>query len=808
MNFLEKIGLARKSKGVSPILKDSKSKESRSFTLKDSYWVKGLIFLLFLAFVIVVFPRTSYKETNYKLGEPWRQEDLTAPFTFSLIKDKDELKNEKDQIRNNTPPIFHVDNQAQIQIQNRLDSLFNTINPVLSNYLQWKKDNAQTTQATTDSLHFINSLNSSGIILSNQAWSTLLQNYLEANAPRSVLKRNNLSPARSFIGKTIRDKLNNIINKLMNDGIINVDKSSLTNNEITVRDLRNRTERSYYLANVRDIQEAKEYANYQLSKELQQQAAEVAILFFDRVIEPNLNYNKSETDARISEALSKVSPTKGAVAKGQVIIRKGDLINKDRLNMLRSLAQAKSEKVSQFEVWQQYLGEILTIIAIVLVFFMYIYLYRKKIFDNNAMFLLVYLAIGFIVGAAAFVSHFDFLSPYIVPIVIIPIILTIIFDSRVGLLTTLTLALLTGMMIGYDFEYVVATITACSMAVYSMRDIKNRSQFFFFTPAIVFITYAVVFAGFTLSKLGDLQTFGQQVLSASVNSILIWLTYPLILLVEKVFKVTTDVTLLELSDTNQPLLKALMMRAPGTFHHSLQVANLAETAATAIGANSILCRVGALYHDIGKMEKPEYFVENQSGVNEHDKLKPRMSAIVIKAHVTNGIKLAQNEQLPEIVTDFIRTHHGTSIIKFFYEKAKEQTENISEIQVEDFRYDGPLPSSKETGIVMLADGVEASSRAMTDPNYQKLDNLVNRIVDERLDEGQLNNCPLTFKDLQKIKDTFLNILVGMYHGRVKYPGQDEKDRVGEQENSSEKPKKVLLHDAPPRETKDKPDNSS
>lgn len=476
--------------------------------------------------------------------------------------------------------------------------------------------------------------------------------------------------------------------------------------------------------------------------------------------------------------------------------------------MLRSLAQAKSEKVSQFEVWQQYLGEILTIIAIVLVFFMYIYLYRKKIFDNNAMFLLVYLAIGFIVGAAAFVSHFDFLSPYIVPIVIIPIILTIIFDSRVGLLTTLTLALLTGMMIGYDFEYVVATITACSMAVYSMRDIKNRSQFFFFTPAIVFITYAVVFAGFTLSKLGDLQTFGQQVLSASVNSILIWLTYPLILLVEKVFKVTTDVTLLELSDTNQPLLKALMMRAPGTFHHSLQVANLAETAATAIGANSILCRVGALYHDIGKMEKPEYFVENQSGVNEHDKLKPRMSAIVIKAHVTNGIKLAQNEQLPEIVTDFIRTHHGTSIIKFFYEKAKEQTENISEIQVEDFRYDGPLPSSKETGIVMLADGVEASSRAMTDPNYQKLDNLVNRIVDERLDEGQLNNCPLTFKDLQKIKDTFLNILVGMYHGRVKYPGQDEKDRVGEQENSSEKPKKVLLHDAPPRETKDKPDNSS
>ncbi|HKJ31016.1 MAG TPA: HDIG domain-containing protein [Balneolales bacterium] len=799
MKILDKFGLGRKNKGVSPIIKDSKSKASRSFSLKDSYLVKGIIFALFLAFVIVVFPRTSYKLSNYKIGEPWRQEDLTAPFTFSLLKSKDELKKEKDQIKQNTPPIFHVKHQAGMRMESELDSLFNSFSPALKQYLQWKTAPPNTAQATSDSLEFINSLNAVGTTLDDNAWTTLLQSYLSANASTKVLKRYDLQPQKQFIGVKIKNRISSIIKKLTSDGIINVDKSTLSNNEITVRDLKNRTERSDYLANVRDLSEAKEYASYQLSKDFTEKVAETATQIFNKVVEPNLIYNKKETEARIADALSKISPTKGAVTKGQVIIRKGDLINARKLNMIKSLAQARSERVSQLEVWQQYLGEILTIIAIVLVFYMYIYLYRKSIFDNNAMFLLVYMAIAFIIGASAVVSHFSFISPYVVPIAIIPIILTIIFDSRVGLLTTLILALLTGMMIGYDFEFVVATITACSMAVYSMRDIKNRSQFFFFTPAIVFITYVLVFAGFSLSKLGDIQTFAHHVLASVVNAILIWLTYPLILLVEKLFKVTTDVTLLELSDTNQPLLKDLMMRAPGTFHHSLQVANLAETAANAIGANAILCRVGALYHDIGKMEKPEYFVENQSGVNEHDKLKPRMSAIVIKTHVSNGVKMGQKEQLPDIIIDFIRTHHGTSIIKYFYEKAKESTENTSEIQVEDFRYDGPLPNTKETGVVMLADGVEASSRAMTDPNYQKLDNLVNRIVDERLNEGQLNNCPLTFKDLQKIKDTFLNILVGMYHGRVKYPGQDEKDNAADKQDKSDKPKTVMLHDAPPKD---------
>lgn len=770
MSLLEKLGLARKGKDLTPILGESKSKK-KSFSLNKSYVIKGLIFVIFLAFIIAVFPRSSFKEATYKVGEPWRQEDLTAPFTFSLMKSKDELKKEQDQIEKLTPPIYHIDHKSEIQIQSKLDSLFNNMMPVLQQYVTWQNNSSVMTQSLNDSLKFVQMKNNSGLPFSSSEWLALEKNFLQFTRSSSA----------SFMGTTIRRNINQVLKSLMDEGIIDQDKSTISYNEITVRDLKNRTERNYYLANIRDMKEASEYAQFRFSRDLTPTEASIANDLFKVVIQPNVIYNKKETEDRIQNALSTISPTKGVVPKGQVIIRKGDPITKEKLNMIQSLAKAKSETASKLEIWQQYLGEVLTIIAIILVFFMYIYLYRKPIFDNNARFLMVYLALSLVIGATAFVSQLENVSAYVVPIAITPIILTIIFDSRVGLLTTLSLSLLTGMMIGYDFEFVVATITACSMAVYSVRDIKNRSQFFFFTPALVFLTYAVVLAGFTFSKLGDFSTFLSQLISVFINSILIWLTYPLILLFEKVFKVTTDVTLLELSDTNRPLLKALMMRAPGTFHHSLQVANLAEAAAAEIGANSILCRVGALYHDIGKMEKPEYFVENQSGVNEHDKLKPRMSAIVIKAHVSNGIKLAHDEQLPELVSHFIPTHHGTSLIKFFYEKAKEQSENVVEIQEEDFCYGGPLPDSKETGIVMLADGVEASARAMTEPNYQKLENLVNRIIDERLYEGQLNNCPLTFKDLQKIKDIFLNILVGMYHGRVKYPGQDEKDASAEKQ---------------------------
>lgn len=270
----------------------------------------------------------------------------------------------------------------------------------------------------------------------------------------------------------------------------------------------------------------------------------------------------------------------------------------------------------------------------------------------------------------------------------------------------------------------------------------------------------------------------------SINCLFILFTYPIILLFEKIFGVTTDFTLLELGDTNQPLLKELMNKAPGTFHHSLQVANLSEAAASSINANPLLVRVGALYHDIGKMVKPEYFVENQAGgFNEHDKLKPQMSAMVIKSHVSEGVKMARDYNLPKVIIDFIETHHGTSVIRYFFEKAKaneEEVEKDTPIE-ETFRYDGPLPSTKETGILLLADGIEAASRAMKNPTYSKLESLVNRMVDDRVSEGQLSHSPLTFHDLHEIKESFISILVGVYHSRIEYPDDEKTTKEIEEE---------------------------
>ena len=767
MGLLEKLGLGQKPERGAPVIGEKKKKKEEASSLKNNKYIRVLIILGFLAVLIISIPRTSFREPiNYTVGEPWRAEDLTAPFTFALNKTPAELEQEREKIRQNTPPIFHVDHNAKVEIQGRLDSLFKDMQPVLQSYYRWQQAREQDSSTTSDSLRFVQQMNAANISLSDNSWRALLENYAKVNQ--------NLADTR-FVGNDLKQRLEGLINEVLNEGIINVQKDTLSIDEITVRDLRERTERTYSVANVRDLREAREYVRFRLSRSYQDDIAAAGSQIFNQVIQPNYIFNRKDTQARISEALDNISQTKGAVAEGQVIIRKGDIVRSEEANKLESLAEARAQNATDMERWLRYLGDILAIIAITTVFFFYLYLYRRFIFNDNAMLLLVFLAMSVVCLASSLTYELNNISPYIVPVAVAPIILTIIFDSRVGLLSTICLALLTGLIIGNDFEYVAATTVACSLGLFSVRDIKKRSQFFFITPGIVFISYAILLVGFNLTAFEGWGELGSNLLFVAINAIFILFTYPLILLFEKVFNVTTDFTLLELSDTNLPLLKDLMTKAPGTFHHSLQVANLSEAAAGSIGANGLLCRVGALYHDIGKMENPGYFVENQAGPNEHNKLKPRMSALVIKAHVSNGVKIAKEKGLPNIVIDFIKTHHGTSLIKFFFNKAKENAdEDKDEIQEKDFRYDGPLPRTKETGILLLADGVEAASRAMKDPNYQKLENLVNKMVDDRVNEGQLSKCPLTFQDLRSIKETFLNILMGIYHSRVEYPDDKQK----------------------------------
>ncbi len=780
MGFLEKIGLARKKREQIPLLGDKKKKEMKkeAYSLKRNPYVRLLIFFSFVIISVLSLPRTSVNTGFiYTQGQPWRADDLTAPFTFSLNKTPQEIATEEDEIRSQIPLIFEVDANSSIAIQTRLDSLYRAIQPVLESYHEWQiAKESQSPTLIDDSLRFARQYSLSNVGITEASLNVLLNSYHDVQS-------RNLNYSR-FDGVIVKTRLESLIDQLLNQGIIDQNKNNISEEVITVVNPAESTERPINIARVRDLREANEFAQFQLNRSFNEERSQLAIEFYNKVIGPNFLYNEERRQQRISEAIENISPTKGAMAQGQVIIRRGDMVTSETVNILESLNAARSINASELERWTRFSGGVILIIIISLVFFMYLYLYRRSISSHNGLFLLVFLTMALISIANLVLLYFDVANAFVIPVAIAPIILTIIFDSRVGIIASVTMASLIGLIHGFDFEFTISTFAACSMGVFSVRDVRNRSQFFFTTPGIVFITYMICMGAFSLSVIEGWEIIFQNSVFIAINCLLILFTYPIILLFEKIFGVTTDFTLLELGDTNQPLLKELMNKAPGTFHHSLQVANLSEAAAYAINANPLLVRVGALYHDIGKMVKPEYFVENQAGgSNEHDKLKPQMSAMVIKSHVSEGVKMAKEYSLPKVLISFIETHHGTSVIRYFFEKAKANEEEVEKDtpNEETFRYDGPLPNTKETGILLLADGIEAASRAMKNPTYSKLENLVNRMVDDRVSEGQLSHCPLTFRDLQVIKESFISILVGVYHSRIEYPDDEKSTKEIEEE---------------------------
>jgi hypothetical protein len=496
--------------------------------------------------------------------------------------------------------------------------------------------------------------------------------------------------------------------------------------------------------------------------------------FFRSIFTPSLTYMRGDTVREWSRLESRISPTRGKVSQGEVVVERGQRVTEEIKRKLTSLEQARRERGGDDILWRVVLGQFLISLSTYSIFFLYLFLLRRQIFDENSKVLLLAILFAGIVGLFAIAVRVEEIAMYIVPVAIAPVLFTVMFDSRVGLFGALTLSLIGGQLLNYDFEFTFATIFATTLGVFSVRDIRNRGQFFI-SAGLVFLGYAVVLGATAVFFDVPRSLLLSDLLMAGVNSFLLILAYPLLWVFERVFDVTTDLTLLELSDTNRPLLKELSLRAPGTFNHSLQVANLAEAAGDAIGANALLTRVGALYHDIGKMLKPEYFVENQRpGTNPHTQLKPRMSALIIASHVKEGLEMGRQHKLPQRVLDFIPMHHGTTRIEFFYRKAVDQRkEGDPEISESEFRYPGPRPNSKETGILILADSVEAASRSLTDPTHKRLESLIDMIFTARIEDGQLDRTDLTFRDLDQIKETFLSMLLGIYHVRVKYPGQIE-----------------------------------
>ncbi len=485
---------------------------------------------------------------------------------------------------------------------------------------------------------------------------------------------------------------------------------------------------------------------------------------------PNLNYDSEKTEAAKKELLDNYSWANGVVQSGQKIIDRGEIIDQRTYNILESL---KKESIKRSEsIGQKQLilgGQILFIGILMLCFMLYMELFRKDYYERKGSMPLLFSLIMFYCIVTALMISNNLFSIYIIPYAMLPIITRIFLDSRTAFITHVITILACSITLRYPHEFILLQLTAGLVAIYSLRELSQRSQLFR-TAILVIVTYIVLYFSFELITENDLSKLNRSMyIYFVINGILLLFTYPLLFLLEKIFSFTSNVTLVELSNINNNLLRQLSETVPGTFQHSLQVANLAAEAAIRIGAKSQLVRTGALYHDIGKMENPVFFTENQSGgINPHEKLSYEQSAQIVISHVTDGVKLAEKHNLPKVIKDFITTHHGKGKTKFFYISWKNEHPN-EEPDEELFTYPGPNPFTRETAILMMADGVEAASRSLPEYTEESIGNLVEKIIDSQVEEGYFKECPITFKDIAIIKGVFKEKLKTIYHTRISYP---------------------------------------
>ena len=489
----------------------------------------------------------------------------------------------------------------------------------------------------------------------------------------------------------------------------------------------------------------------------------------DNYLTSNINYDLEKSEASLQDLLSTVSPAKGMVQNGQKIVDRGEIIDEHTYDILNSLRQAwekRSDSVQ--EIHLTFMGQTLLVSVLVLCFMIFLELFRKEYYQRKRSVLLLFALIVFFPVILSIMVEQNLSNVYVVPLAMIPIIIGIFLDSRTAFMAHVTIILICSIFLRYPHQFIILQIAAGMTAIYSLRELSQRSQLLR-TALIVVIIYAILYFAFELILEDDLTKLNTRMyIYFAINGILLLFVYPLLFILEKTFGFTSNVTLVELSNINTKLLREMSEIVPGTFQHSLQMANLAAEAANKIGANSQLVRTGALYHDIGKMVNPAFFTENQTNVNPHKSLSYEQSAQVIISHIADGIKLAEKHQLPKVIKDFIRTHHGKGVAKYFYISYKNEHPD-EEIDLEKFSYPGPNPSTKEQAILMMADAVEAASRSLSDYTEESIGTLIEKIIDGQVSEGYFKECPITFKDIAMVKALFKEKLKTVYHTRITYP---------------------------------------
>ncbi len=648
---------------------------------------------------------------EYEQGKTWLHESLKAPFDFAILKTNEELDRERSLILQNSKPYFTI---REKDARKKKEDFAIQILARKQSGIKGFEDSAAVAEQLKIGNDILDTLYRKGIIFLNSDFEKKPKDFT------IVVVRNNIAEEAEL------------------------------NSFFTVKT-------AYAFALDRFS------ASPRLNKS-------VTGALISAAITPNLYHDEAMTKQLYMDQLENISPTRGMVRKDERVISQGELVDNQKYQILESLRNAYELKIGTHRNNLTIMtGQIILVTMAMLVLMFFLILFRQPEFQNNRKILLLMLLITSMVGLYSWASHANFFNLYLIPFCIIPMIVKAFFDTRIALFVHLVVILIVGFAAPNGFEFAFIQIVAGMVAIFSIVSLRKRSQLFV-SAGLITLAYGFAYTGISLLHAENFYSVKWVSLWWFAGSgILTLIAYPIIYIFEKLFGIISDVSLLELADTNSPLLRQLALKAPGTFQHSMQVANLAESAIVQIRGNALLVRAGALYHDIGKMNIPRYFVENViTGANPHDDLPFEESAKIIISHVGQGVEIARKHQLPEPVIDFIRTHHGTTMVQYFYQSwLKNFPDQIPEEK--SFRYPGPVPFSKETAVLMMADSVEAASRSLKHYDAETIEELVDHIIDKMIEQDQFLNSDITFRDIVRIKRIFRKMLQSVYHSRVEYP---------------------------------------
>ncbi len=661
--------------------------------------------------ISLLYPSNVKFKYEFQKGLSWRYEDLTAPFDFAIKKPNEEIMEDRSRLSREFSPYYRL-------------------NPGLAD-AKIKDFEAAIDQNKTYLLSLPDSVRSS-----IRQYTDFGTSFLKNVYARGVIK---LAPEHQGKGE---------------DFVINV----LQGNVSTKRTLP-----AFFT-----VDNARQVLADSIARRPQPFPTVLSIALND-AIAPNILYDAEQTEQLREQALSNIATTKGVVRQGDLIVKKGNVVTEDVYEKLVSYREKfETDVISQKSSLVVYVGYVLLTGLILGTFMMYVNAYRKEILQHWNYLTFVMLWMVVFSYLTYLVEKTEVLSVYVIPFCIVPVVVRHFFTYRLAFFTHVVVVLIAGFLTAEGYQFIYTQIVAGVVAVLAIADARYWSKFFT-SVLFIFLSYSLSLLGLDIIEEGDFMQLDWSIYGWLVlNGMLTLMAFPLIPLMERFFGFTSSISLVELADMNRPLLRELAMKAPGTFQHSLQVGNLAEAAANEIGANPLLVRTGALYHDIGKMLNPEYFVENQSGASPHNDISHLESAAIIISHVTEGERLAKKHRLPKVITRFITTHHGTTKVEYFYKTYLQENPGV-EVDPSKFTYPGPKPQTKCETIVMLADSVEATARTLKDPTGKDIDELVDKIINGKIEKGQLSKSSFTFSDLETCRTIFKKMLRSIHHIRLEYP---------------------------------------